>query len=80
MAALAADPQLRARVGAAAREEVSLWDWRAATQHLLEHQYPIAIALAAAQYGRAAGRAAEAAGLGGAGGGGEPTLQPAPAA
>lgn len=80
VAALAADPQLRARVGAAAREEVSLWDWRAATQHLLEHQYPIAIALAAAQYGRAAGRAAEAAGLGGAGGGGEPTLQPAPAA
>lgn len=80
MAALAADAELRSRVGAAAREEVSLWDWRAATQHLLDYQYPIAIALAAAQYGRAAGRAAEAAGLGGAGSGGAPTLQPAPAA
>ncbi|PRW61558.1 sulfoquinovosyl transferase SQD2-like [Chlorella sorokiniana] len=77
VAALVADSQLRQRVGAAAREEVSLWDWRAATQHLLEYQYPIAIALAAAQYGRAAGRAAEAAGLGGAG---APPLQPAPAA
>ena len=80
VAALAADPQLRQRVGTAAREEVSLWDWRAATQHLLNYQYPIAIALAAAQYGRAAGRAAEAAGLGGEDNNGAPTLQPAPAA
>ena len=80
MAALAADPQLRARVGAAARQEVSLWDWRAATQHLLNVQYPIAIALAAVQYGRTAGRAAEAAGLGTAGAGGAPGPVPAPAA
>lgn len=58
-AALLASPELRQAVGAAARQEVSLWDWRAATQHLLNVQYPLAIAAAAAQYGRAMERAAQ---------------------
>ncbi len=35
------------------------WDWRAATMHLLNAQYPIAMAAAAAQYGAALGRIAE---------------------
>ena len=61
VAALVASPQLRQAVGAAARQEVSLWDWRAATQHLLQVQYPLAMAAAAVQYGRAVGRAAQAA-------------------
>lgn len=61
VAALAASPSLRAQVGAAAREEVSLWDWRAATQHLLQVQYPLAMAAAAAYYGRTLGRVARAA-------------------
>lgn len=47
------DKELRERVGKAAREEVSLWDWRAATQHLVEVQYPAAIAAAALYYGKA---------------------------
>ena len=38
-------------MGCAGREEVCLWDWRAATHHLLNHQYPLAIAAAAAYYG-----------------------------
>lgn len=59
VAALVASPQLRATVGTAGREEVSLWDWRAATQHLLQVQYPLAMALAAQQYGRALGRATQ---------------------
>lgn len=33
--------------------QVSLWDWRAATQHLLHVQYPLAMAAAARFYGRA---------------------------
>ena len=66
---LVASSELRARVGAAGREEVSLWDWRAATQHLLNYQYPLAMAAAAQYYGRTMGKAAEAAGYeGGAGG------------
>lgn len=36
--ALVQDGELRARVGAASRQEVSLWDWRAATQHLVAVQ------------------------------------------
>lgn len=55
---LAASQELRRRVGAAARQEVSLWDWRAATQHLLRVQYPLAMATAAAYYARRAGAAA----------------------
>ncbi|GFR39619.1 hypothetical protein Agub_g83 [Astrephomene gubernaculifera] len=59
---LAADLELRARVGARARQEVAKWDWRAATLHLLNVQYPLAMAAAAVQYGRALGQvAAEAA-------------------
>ena len=66
---LVASSELRARVGAAGREEVSLWDWRAATQHLLNYQYPLAMAAAAQYYGRTMGKAAQAAGYeGGAGG------------
>jgi hypothetical protein len=42
----------RRRVGEAGREEVCLWDWRAATQHLLTHQYPKAMVAAAEYYGR----------------------------
>jgi sulfoquinovosyltransferase len=45
--------ELRAEVGAAAREEVSLWDWKAATMHLLDVQYPAAMAAAAVYYGNA---------------------------
>ena len=51
--ALVADPQLRAKVGTAGRDEVGLWDWKAATQHLLDVQYPAAMASAAAYYGKA---------------------------
>lgn len=72
---LAADPALRATVGAAAREEVSLWDWRAATQHLLQVQYPLAIAAAARYYGRRLSAAAEQ--LGWAGGQPPSTAVPA---
>ena len=58
---LVASAELRARVGAAGRQEVSLWDWRAATQHLLRFQYPIAMAAAALYYSRRkAGKAAPA--------------------
>lgn len=59
VAELARNPELRARVGQAAREEVSLWDWRAATHHLLHVQYPLAMAAAAAYYGRTAAAAAQ---------------------
>ena len=45
--------ELRRTVGAAAREEVSLWDWKAATQHLMDVQYPAAMAAAAIYYGKA---------------------------
>jgi sulfoquinovosyltransferase len=45
--------ELRRSVGEHAREEVSLWDWRAATKHLVEYQYPMAMAAAAVYYGRA---------------------------
>lgn len=76
VAALAAAPSLRAQVGAAAREEVSLWDWRAATQHLLQVQYPLAMAAAAAHYGRTLGRVARAAQRDG----GAAAAAPAPAA
>ena len=41
--------------------QVSLWDWRAATQHLLRVQYPLAMAAAARFYGSALGRQATAA-------------------
>ena len=77
---LVANPELRARVGAAGREEVALWDWRAATQHLLNYQYPLAMAAAAQYYGRTMGRAAEAAGYAGGGGGGGSPATPAMAA
>ncbi|KAG2444891.1 hypothetical protein HXX76_001628 [Chlamydomonas incerta] len=56
---LAADAQLRSRVGVRARQEVAKWDWRAATMHLLNVQYPLAMAAAAAQYGQALGRVAQ---------------------
>ncbi|EFN51474.1 hypothetical protein CHLNCDRAFT_33086 [Chlorella variabilis] len=55
VAQLIEHPELRARIGTAAREEVSLWDWRAATLHLLHVQYPLAIAAAALYYCRSAG-------------------------
>ena len=47
------DGELRARVGQAAREEVGLWDWKAATRHLMYVQYPAAMAAAALYYGKA---------------------------
>lgn len=47
------DADLRTCVGEAARKEVSLWDWKAATQHLLRVQYPAAMAAAAMYYGTA---------------------------
>lgn len=50
---LAQDAALRASVGSAARQEVGLWDWRAATQYLFTAQYPMAMAAAAVYYGRA---------------------------
>ncbi|EFJ45014.1 hypothetical protein VOLCADRAFT_82536 [Volvox carteri f. nagariensis] len=56
---LAANPELRARVGARARQEVAKWDWRAATMYLLNVQYPIAMAAAVAQYGKALGSVAQ---------------------
>eukprot|EP00889_Picochlorum_renovo_P001389 jgi/Picre1/28419/NNA_003823.t1 len=34
---LLGDEQLRQKVGEAAREEVGLWDWRAATKHLMHY-------------------------------------------
>mgnify|MGYP001806717050 CR=1 FL=1 len=46
-------------MGIRARQEVAKWDWRAATMHLLNVQYPIAMAAAAAQYGEALGRVAQ---------------------
>ncbi|GAB4823657.1 hypothetical protein N2152v2_010703 [Parachlorella kessleri] len=46
------DKALRQQVGEAGREEVSLWDWRAATHYLLHYQYPKAMAAAAAYYSR----------------------------
>lgn len=55
------DQELRQRVGQAGREEVCLWDWRAATQHLLTHQYPQAMAAAAVYYGQRAQQAAQSA-------------------
>lgn len=57
--ALVKDADLRQRVGQAAREEVSLWDWSAATLHLLEVQYPAAMAAAALYYGKAVQDAVE---------------------
>lgn len=56
---LTQDPVLRKKVGEAAREEVSKWDWRAATIHLLEVQYPLAMASAMAYYGKKVVEAAE---------------------
>ena len=53
------DDELRARVGVAAREEVSLWDWKAATMHLLDVQYPAAMAAAALYYGKAVKKTVE---------------------
>jgi sulfoquinovosyltransferase len=50
---LLGDEQLRQKVGEAAREEVGLWDWRAATKHLMHVQYPAAMAAAAMYYGKA---------------------------
>ena len=66
---LLTNDELRERVGAAAREEVSLWDWRAATQHLLDVQYPAAMAAAAMYYGKAVAKTVES-GNGGSGDGG----------
>lgn len=48
---LVEDPALRARIGAAAREEVSRWDWMAATRHLLLEQYPKAVRAARSYFG-----------------------------
>lgn len=42
-------------MGIRARQEVAKWDWQASTLHLLNVQYPIAMAAAAAQYGNAVG-------------------------
>eukprot|EP00803_Ostreobium_quekettii_P002087 evm.model.scf_565.6 EVM.evm.TU.scf_565.6 scf_565:27552-33479(+) len=47
---LLADEELRTSAGRAAREETTKWDWRAATLHLLQEQYPLAIAAARAEY------------------------------
>jgi sulfoquinovosyltransferase len=47
------DAELRDTIGQAAREEVGLWDWRAATKHLMHVQYPAAMAAAALFYGNA---------------------------
>jgi sulfoquinovosyltransferase len=60
--------ELRANVGAAAREEVSLWDWKAATMHLLDVQYPAAMAAAALYYGKAVKKTVEKKNNGGGGG------------
>ncbi|PNH06301.1 hypothetical protein TSOC_007321 [Tetrabaena socialis] len=49
----------RSRIGMRAREEVGKWDWRAATRHLLNVQYPMAVAAAAAAYGKALGDIAQ---------------------
>lgn len=57
---LIAFPEERRAMGVAARAEVSKWDWRAATLHLLHHQYPLAVAAAAAVYGTKIGAAAAA--------------------
>lgn len=73
VAALAADAGLRSAVGAAARAEVGMWDWRAATQYLLNVQYPLAMAAAAAYYGERMAKAAAAAEVAQRGGGGGPT-------
>ncbi|CAD7700871.1 unnamed protein product [Ostreobium quekettii] len=43
--------ELRMAAGAAAREETTKWDWRAATRQLLNAQYPVAMAAAKAEYG-----------------------------
>lgn len=64
------DAELRQSVGEAARQEVGLWDWRAATQHLLEVQYPAAMAAAALYYGKALSKSVE---------GPEADMTPAPA-
>jgi sulfoquinovosyltransferase len=58
VAELLGSEEYRARLGAAAREEVGRWDWRAATQHLVRVQYPLAMAAAAVYYGQRAARAA----------------------
>lgn len=47
------DADLRERIGQAARLEVGLWDWKAATKHLMHVQYPAAMAAAALFYGNA---------------------------
>ena len=49
------DASFRERVARAAREEVSLWDWRAATQYLLREQYPVAMAANARRRAQAGG-------------------------
>ncbi|KXZ55233.1 hypothetical protein GPECTOR_3g374 [Gonium pectorale] len=59
--AFVGDGPARSRVGARARQEVAKWDWRAATMHLLNVQYPLAMAAAAAQYGRVLGEVARGA-------------------
>lgn len=38
------DEKFRSQMGIAARKQVDRWDWKAATKHLLEVQYPMAIA------------------------------------
>ncbi|KAG2496158.1 hypothetical protein HYH03_005760 [Edaphochlamys debaryana] len=58
VASLAADKGLRTRVGTRARQEVSKWDWRAATMDLLNVLYPLAMAAAAVRYGKALGQVA----------------------
>ena len=50
------DAELRERIGQRAREEVGLWDWKAATKHLMHVQYPAAMAAAALFYGNAVSR------------------------
>ena len=41
----------RCAVGGRGRKEVSKWDWRAATKHLLTQLYPVAVAEAKKVYG-----------------------------
>lgn len=68
----------RRRVGEAGREEVCLWDWRAATLHLLNYQYPLAVAAAQAYYGKRSRQAQQ--GFGSSGGSGGASAVPVPVA
>ena len=71
---LLTDDQLRVKMGEASREEVSYWDWKAATQHLLDVQYPAAMAAAAVYYGRAVAETVKKNGQNGSGEGVSPAF------